>query len=492
MRFDGFIGETYQARSANANAERCVNLFPEITGGSGKSKIHYLHTPGLAEYITLPDGPVRCLWAGDEKMYVVSGTVYGEIKYGGGIPTFENRGSVANDGRKAYIYSNATETGVGGQLIIVSGGSLYCDIGGVADGHNAHVQAATDSGFVSSATYLDGYFIALERDSNAVYISALLDGTSWPALDKQARLSSPDRLVAIAADKKLLWMFGKRNIDVWYNSRNADFPFEPVQGGGIRCGTVLPDTLEDLDNSFFFAAENERGGVSVLRTEGSNLKRISTHAVEVGISGTLSANAFRSWTYETDGHQFYVLTTDVIGQLYSKTFVYDVTTGLWHERAYWNGSSFDPHLAQCHVYTNPAYSGGINYHFVGSRLNGKVYRQSMDLYTDAGGAIRRYRQAPHLSDGQSWSFYHELELDMSIEALAGTPAITLKWSDDDGATWTADKVPVLTASSDAKKRVIWRRLGRSRDRIFAVTLHGINAPVSINDAFLELTKGTGA
>lgn len=478
MKFDGFIGETYQARSANANAERCVNLFPEITGGSGKSKIHYLHTPGLTDFITIPGGgPVRALWAGDDRLFVVSGTAYGEILYAG--PTFENRGAVLNDGHNAYIHSN------GNQLIIVSGGKLYCDNGGAATGANAVLQTVPSS--VSSATYLDGYFIALEKDSNFIYLSALLNGLSWNVLDLQQRLSSHDRLVAIASDKKLLWMFGKRNIDVWFDSGNADFPFEPVQGGSIRCGTVAPHSIAELDNGFFFVVEDERGGSSVLRTEGFSLKRISTHAIERRISNS-TQDQFCAWPYEEEGHQFYVLTE--FSGTYS--FVYDVTTNLWHERAYWTGAAFAPQLGRCHAYTTPGYSGLGGYHFVGSRVDGKVYQQSMNLYTDAGTAIRRYRQAPHLSDGQGWTFYHELELDMNIEALTGTPAITLKWSDDDGVTWTAEKAPVLTASSDAKKRAIWRRLGRSRDRIFAVTLHGINAPVSINDAFLELTKGTGA
>ena len=473
MRFDGFIGETYQARSANANAERCVNLFPEITGGSGKSKIHYLHTPGLTELATLSDGPVRCLWAGDDKLYAVAGGTYGQILLGG--LTFVPIGSVANDGKKAYIYSSATETGVGGHLIIVSGGRLYCDTG----------AGFTDQIASASGTYLDGYFISLTPNSNEVRISGLLNGTSWEVLDSQARLSSADRLVAIASDKKLLWLFGKRNIDIWYNSGNADFPFEPVQGASIRSGTVHPHTIEELDNSFFFVMEDERGGASVVRTEGYSLRRVSTHAIEKRISNVM-LDLFVSWAYEEEGHKFYVL-SDLVGW---ETFVYDAATNMWHERAYWSGAAWAAVLGRCHAYTTPGYYTTGGSHFVGSRLNGKVYRQSMDFYTDAGGAIRRYRQAPHLSDGQAWSFYHELELDMSI---AGQPDIKLKWSDDDGATWSAEKdFAIVPGMSDAKKRIIWRRLGRSRDRIFAVTLHGINAPVSINDAFLELTKGTGA
>ena len=483
MRFDGFIGETYQARSANANAEECINLLPEVTGGSGKSKIHYLHTPGLADYVNLSWGaPVGCLWAGDDRLLAVAGNYYGEIFHNAGLPSFVSRGSVSSaSGFPApQIHSN------GSQIIVVSGGYLYCDNGDdLPSPPGTGLPVFVYQIPAVSATYLDGYFIALTPDSNEICISGLLNGLSWNALDIQTRLSSHDRLVAIASDKKLLWMFGKRNIDVWYNSGNADFPFEPVQGGSIRCGTVVPDTIVELDNSFFFMSEDERGGTSVVRTEGFNLKRVSTHAIERRIVSPINAYHWRAWGYEEEGHQFYIL-TQASG---TYTFALDVTTGLWTRRQYWSGTAWEPHLAQCHAYTTPGYSGMGGYHFVGSRLNGKVYQQSMNLYTDAGAAIRRYRQAPHVSTGEGPLFYHAFHLDTPL----GPSGITLKWSNNDGATWTADKVPTVTkATADRKSRLTWRRLGDSWDRIFAVTLHGINAPVSINDAFLELTKGTGA
>lgn len=474
MRFDGFIGETYQTRSANANAERCVNLFPEKTGGSGKSPYHYLHTPGLSTFITLANSPIRCLWAGDDRLFVVAGAKYGEILYGGGSPTFQDRGTVVNDGFRAYIYSNGT------QLIIVSGGKLYCDNGGAASGANAVQQVNSIAG-----TYLDGYFISLTPDSNEIRISDLLNGLSWSALEKQARLSSHDRVVGIASDKKNLWLFGKRNIDVWYNSGNSDFPFEPIQGASIRAGTVIPPTIEDVDNSFFFVMEDERGSAKVVRTSGFSLETISTYAIDWQISNT-SIYSLCSWSYEENGHPFYVL-TEPSG---STSFVYDVREKLWHERCYWTGTGYLSHLGRCHAYTTPGFSGLAGHHFVGSRdSSGRVFKQSMDYFTDAGAAIRRVRQAPHLADNDNWNYYHEFQLDTHV---TGTPDIKLKWSDDDGATWSADKTPVLTAPTDAKKRVIWRRLGRSRDRIFAVTLHNISAPVYINDAFLEVEKGTGA
>jgi hypothetical protein len=54
--FQGFIGETYGGRSSAADAERCINLFPEkIESPTGRTKTAYtlLEKPGLASFATL-------------------------------------------------------------------------------------------------------------------------------------------------------------------------------------------------------------------------------------------------------------------------------------------------------------------------------------------------------------------------------------------------------------------------------------------------------
>lgn len=475
-RFEGFIGETYEARSSNVNRERCINLFPERNGANSKSPINYYNTPGMQAYITLPANPVRSLWAGDDRLFTVSGAKYGEILHSGGTPTFQDRGTVAGTTEPAYIFSNGTQT------FIVAGGRSYCDNGGAATGANA-----VDVGAASSGTYLDGYFIRLKPTTNEVEISALLNGLTWNALDFQARISSSDRLIATVAHDEQLWLFGKRTISLWFNSGNADFPFEPAQGASIDRGAFNPHTIASLDGSLFFVSQDERGSQTVLRTRGYQLERVSTHAIEARISGIGPSDA-TAFPYQEGGHLFYVLTS--YGG--SVTFVYDVVSKLWHEWMHWDGAAFTSHLARCHAYTTPGYTGLGSDHYVGTKAisgahAGKVYALSQNLHTDAGDAIRRYRQAPHLSNEENRVFHHALQVDAAIN---GVPNITLKWSDDDGATFTGDKVPTLTAGGDGTKRVIWRRLGASRDRIYGLTIHNYQAPLAIVDAFIEVTPGT--
>jgi hypothetical protein len=190
-------------------------------------------------------------------------------------------------------------------------------------------------------------------------------------------------------------------------------------------------------------------------------------------------NQIAAWTYEEGGHKFYVL--NAYGG--SNTWVYDVSTGMWHERAYWDGSDNDnPCLARCHAYTTPGFTGTGGAHYVGALNSGKVYTQSLSVYTDDGGAIRRQRRAPHLTEEERTIFYHRLQLDIETGVFTGTPEATLRWSDDGGKTFAGSR----TVSLD-QDRIVWRRLGSARDRVFEVRLHDVRGPICIRDAYLDLT-----
>lgn len=64
MKFKGFIGGSFELDSSNVDAQRCVNLYPEIIeSGSGKGdQVAYLRgTPGLEKLLEVGTGPIRCL-----------------------------------------------------------------------------------------------------------------------------------------------------------------------------------------------------------------------------------------------------------------------------------------------------------------------------------------------------------------------------------------------------------------------------------------------
>lgn len=479
MIYPGFCDQTYRTFSPDFAEDRCVNWYPEPDqSGNAKTKMSLIGVPGLATFITLPASPVRCIWPGDDKVYAVAGTKYGEIVAG---PAFQDRGTIANSGdERAYIFSN------GIQLLIISGGSAYFDNGAAASGANAVLIGAAGSGI--SGTYIDGYGVRLEYDANGrsqVYISASLDFSTWDILDVQARVNKTDKVVALWNHQGNLWLIGKRSIDAWYNSGNADYPFQPIRGSTIDIGTEYPHTIAELDGSLFFLHRSENGSASVLRTRGYSLERVSTFGVERFFEFSSSPVAY---AYEQNGHEFYCLLNP--GSVVP-TFCYDATTKLWHERGHWNagGGYYDPHLARCHANPTFAYAPSGGAHLVGARNSGKVYYQRENDYTFDGAGIRCLRQLrpPHGED--TITAYHRLELDIQTGTQAsGTPDANYSYSENGGRTFNTPRAATLGAIGDYAKRVIWRRNGSSRDRIDAVDLT-VTGPVAVQGAYIDVSMG---
>ena len=69
------------------------------------------------------------------------------------------------------------------------------------------------------------------------------------------------------------------------------------------------------------------------------------------------------------------------------------------------------------------------------------------------------------------------------------PQIMIDWSDDGGHTWTQERWVSAGLVGEFERRAIVRRLGRSRNRIYRVT---VSDPVkwAFVDAYLTAAKGT--
>ncbi len=61
-----------------------------------------------------------------------------------------------------------------------------------------------------------------------------------------------------------------------------------------------------------------------------------------------------------------------------------------------------------------------------------------------------------------------------------SPQIMLRWSDDGGYTWSNEYWRGMGAVGEYSKQVQWRKLGRSRDRIYEITVSDAVNPVIIN------------
>jgi hypothetical protein len=388
------LGSAYVARSINAADNRMVNLFPEVIPEGGKEAAFLNRAPGLNFLQTVGTGPIRALWAhqtNGSDFFVVSGNEFYKLTGLNATPTL--LGSVAGTG-PVSIADNGT------QIFIAANGPSYI----YNEVTNVFAQI-TDPDFAGAVTvaYLDGYFVFNQPNSQIIWVSQLLDGTSVDPLDFASAEGSPDGVVGLIADHRELWVFGTDSVEVWYNSGAADFPLQRIQGAFNEIGCVSAYTIAKMDNGLFWLGTDARGQGIVYRANGYTGVRISTHAIEYAIAQYGNISDAIAYTYQQEGHAFYVLTFPSG----NATWVYDVATQAWHERAGLNNGEFMRHRSNCQC----NFGGNI---IVGDFQNGNIYTFDLDVYADNGDIqkwLRSWRALPTGQNNLKRTAQHSLQLD---------------------------------------------------------------------------------
>ena len=471
-----FVGPSYTARSTAVADEECINWYAETNETPGaQSRLSYFGTPGLSVFVTFPTSPVRGSVNVNGTVFAVSGAVLYQVASDG---TATARGNVGNNGNPAQIaYSSI-------QLLIVSAGRAYC--------YDLATALLTDvtamlAGTPVQVKFDDSYFVVSFAGSNKFQSSDVLNGLVWPGLQVNEVSVFAENIVSIEASHRELLVLGSRHSQP-YQDTGTDEIFDPIPGTLIEMGSGATFGTSVLDNTVFWVSEDDRGGRMCWRANGYTPQRISTHAVETWLSmlSQLQFSSLVAYTYQDGGHLFwllYVPNSDC-------TWVYDVSEGLWHKRAEWhaNTSVFTPHRSWNHVYA-------FGLHLMGDWQSGNLYSLSMDNLDDFGEVIRRVRRSPTLNNEMQWIPYAEFTADFDTgegpqppltdgNGNPRQPQAMLRWSDDRGATWSNEHIADCGFAGEYKTRVIWRRLGRSRYRVWELSVSD-PIPWALVDAYVR-------
>lgn len=476
MRFPGFIGPSYTLQSVNVDCQSCVNLFPEINAlGTGKERevAALVPTPGLRLLLTLPNSPVR------------------------GVYTASNGEVYAVGGAKFYSISSAWAATELGSLNTSTGPISFADNGthvvfvDGTDGFSWNMDTDTYAGITDpdfyqadQVAYLDGYFI-LNRTGTQQFFHSDLNAITFDALDIATAEGSPDDLIGVITNNQNLFLPSTKSIEVFYNSGDADEVFKRIQGAVVEVGVSAKFSLQKIQGALYFIGGDANGSGIVYRMQGYQPQRISTPAIEKVIRSVAQSDLDNAtaWTYQQGGHQFYCLNLPGI----DSTWVYDASTEMWHERTWLNLWSMERHRAENHTV---AFGENI----VGDYENGKIYALDPDKYTDDGTYIVRERVAPHTSKNLKQIRHNSIQIDMETGVgLDGTgqgtdPQGVLTWSDDGGHTWSNERQASIGAIGERFTRVIFRRLGSARDRVYKFR---VTDPVKVVliGAEIELEEG---
>lgn len=455
-----FVIATNKARSSAVNGTRLVNCYAESQPQDSKNQVVLYGTPGTKRLYSLNGWSVLQMIKSGDYVYGVTEQVMFRIDKFGNIDAI----GVVVLGGNVDMASNGTD------IVAVDGTNGY-----YYNEKSGNVRPLTGGGWypANSVTYQDGYFIFNRKDTGQFFISDLLS-TNFDPLNFATAEGAPDNTLKVMSDHRELWVWGERTTEVWYNSGNPDFPFERMQGAFIEKGIAAPDTAAKLDNTVFWVGHDR----IVYRASGYNPQRISNHAVEYDIA-TADLSASFAYTYIDEGHSFYVLTIPEI----KKTWVFDVSTGLWHERS---DLKLGYHSVKCHCYA-------FNKHFVGRTDVAQVHEMSLSYGTDNGQEIQRLMQSAtvHAARRRAQMYSFEIDMENGVGLATGQgrdPQAMLQWSDDGGKTWSNKHWVGIGKIGEYKKRAIWRRLGQFRQRQMRVIISD-PVPVVIIAAFAEVRGG---
>lgn len=498
-----FVGGSDQGRSLNINASRSINFFVETSTEDSKTPAALIGTPGTKTFIDFGFGPHRGAHIMADRCFLVVGPILYEIF--DGSPFFIPRGTFpSSTGRVVMADNGIASKGYGGnQLLVVAGGFGY-----IYNVYTNKFSKITDIGFPENAadcTYVDGYFVVSNKTMD-YYVSKLNDGLVWPGLAYDAAIANPDSIQKCLNLYNQLFLIKEYTTEIWYDvgvDTSLGSPFARVSGGTKDFGTPAPYSVARINNLAFLLA-NTHGqsggsfaGVAVLN--GYDMQVISTPAITYRISHFDTINDAFGYCYADEGHMFYVLTfpTEDV------TFVYDLTTQSWHERS---TNSLDYYTQHRHISETYVYFAGK--HLVGSYLDGKLLEMSSEYYNDNGVAIVGWRTAQTISDPRELGRVNINKLILDVETgigdesvipappwfiwyadgshiadgsgYAGADHVTLShnhdpqawlsWSNDGGHTWSSDYPSSLGKMGEYSKRLIWRRLGSPRNRIFRLKM----------------------
>lgn len=323
-------------------------------------------------------------------------------------------------------------------------------------------------------------------------------------LDFATAESSPDNLLSARVVNDRLWLMGANTVEVWYATGDANTPFLQAQGNTFEIGCIEGTDVVVKDSLFVVGTDNnlyQFGGSSYsVVSDNSISDRLRAFAAKEFVPGV--ENRYRSWSFDLDGHSFYVLNLGM-----DSTIVYDLST---KQFAVWSTLNKDALVQHAGFFFNDIYGSEGNKTIVADIFSGTFWEIDEDTPFDdgsdgailpiqcivTGGLPMRFRETipcnevyltastgnaalgdvVFLVDEDGTFLVDEdgffliegsLLFQYSGELVIG---VLLETSDDNGNTWV-DQGTLDIVEGDFAQELVWRSLGRVMQpgRLFRLT-----------------------
>lgn len=421
----------------------------------------YYLTPGLIS-VAKGTGAARCAYQSTQgdALFVIGLDVLrlnsdSTITQIGKIPFSENPVRMSDNGTTLFIVDGTKNSG------------WYCAMPSQPGGDYGAISQISDGSFYGSPTVamLDTFFLFVNPNTTNWYTSPAQFSdeatTPFDSLYVASDTTSLGTIVGLSVLGQYIWLFGRTQIEFWADSGAPDFPFARVPGVTVEAGCIspysianIPTTASTPNGAIMWLGQDRSGNARIYLGQQTSAVPVSTFPVDGALQAMGDLSRAVAGVYQQDGHVFYVLT--VPGQ--SSSWVYDVSTALWHERC---GLDSEGNEAQIRpLYWVQAYGQT----WAADRDNGAIYRVTLEALDDDGTPIKRQRAFPHLLTNGTRGIHRKFMLDMQN---GEGQEVSVDWSDDRGRTFCAPQTLTLGSSGNVWPS-IWR-LGIARDRVYRVT-----------------------
>lgn len=401
------------------------NMILEADASNVVDGLVRLQRPGLTPFATVGSGPVHSVWRQDGTFggdyLVVSGPALYRVTVGGVVRLL----GIVNSGR-AQIAASAT------RAIVAIGGAAYS-----TDGSTVVAVPMPDSRAVGSVAFLSGFFFLSQIDTQRIYY--IQPGDTVPGgLDFFEAERTPDPVVSMMPLGDELWIIGSESEEVWGLTGDIDAPAQRFAARAYTHGCINRDTLLNVDGTLAWVTAD----FDVVLAQGVPAA-ISSPAIVEDLRKA-DPSSFRAWFYRLDGHLLYVLTTGL------DTFAYDLSSQLWSRFSSYGSNAWRAHTGAALV--------------CGDAIGAALWRLDTARSNDAGENMIR-----ELTGGIEIVGTAQRCNSVSMRVAAGwsprpdfEPILELKWSDDEGASWSPWRRIGLGKQGEHRAPVAINKLGLMR------------------------------
>lgn len=449
-------GPSYQDRSRPLTSQETRNFYHEIVE-PGKDKYVIKSFPGQSLLGSATVGTDR----GQHQMAEVGYRVVSNVLYevsNTGVHT--NRGAVpgtdrcifADDGINMFIVANG----------VVSQYSSSTEL----------VTTVTDPDIVGalSVAFINNQF-AYTRPLLTVF-SPVGDGSTASSLNAVGAESNPDDLVRDYAFDQVLYRFGKRSCETWYNSGVGTPPFDRIEGQIINVGLVATHSVANTKDFIYWLGSD----LQIYQARGGQEQIISTAAIAGAIQGYSTVSDAFCEVFTIDNKTMVKFTFPTA----NKTWCLNEELGVngWFELS--------------EGITNGRYNAGsmlevYNKVLVGDRSNGQLYKLDFDTYDQAGEPWRRRRVISSINGdmlGKKGARVQmsrfELIMEMGVGLISGQgedPLIMIEPSYDGGKSWATGTWMRIGRLGETNIRAEWFNMNSFYDMMVRITT---SDPVAYN------------